>query len=233
MKRAFILGISLCCLLGHVFAQSYFEGKIVFNVSLEGDNAEMMAALMPQNFQYLVKDEQIKFTIEGGMMEDMLGEFIVNADDGTGYMVQHSMKKAYKMDPPSPEETEEMEMKPEITKGEETKKIAGYTCDKYTITLSTPAGEMKQEVWATNEIKMRKPNFPETQGFSQIFINGMDAFPLRIQQDLPMGMGKMTLEASEVAPGAVDAKLFEFPSDYSVEKFDPEMFGKQMLGNYD
>ena len=232
MRRTLFFVLSLCVLCAQLQAQSYFEGKIVFDVSLQGDNAEMMAAMMPQTFQYLVKDEQIKFSMEGGMMEEMMGEFIVNAEEGTGYMIQHSAKKAYKMDPPTETAKEEMDLKPSIAKGTESEKIAGYTCSKYTVTLNTQMGEMVQEIWATKDIKMRRPKVPNTQGLDQIFIEGLDAFPLRIVQDLPMGMGKMTLEASDVAPGSVDSKLFEFPSDYTVEKFDPEAFGKQIMGNY-
>ncbi|MEM6629734.1 MAG: DUF4412 domain-containing protein [Bacteroidota bacterium] len=230
MKRIALFGLSLILCLGQAVAQNYFEGKIVFDVEIEGENAEMMAGLMPQHFNYLVKGSSLKFTMEGGMMQDMMGEFIINTDDASGYMVQHNMKKAYKMEPPTPEETAEIDVKPTVKKESETATIAGYSCQKYTVTMSTQMGQMVQEIWATKDIKFKRPNLPSAQGLDQIFIDGLDAFPLKIKQDLPMGMGKMTLEASEVAPGSVDAKMFEFPSDYSVEKFDPAVFGKQIMG---
>ena len=230
MKRIALFSLSLLLCFGQIIAQGNFEGKIVFDINIEGENAEMMAGMMPQHFNYLVKGSKIKFTTEGGMMQDMMGEFIINTDDGSGYMVQHSMKKAYKMEPPTEDEAAEMDMKPNVKKEAESEKIAGYDCQKYTITLSTQMGEMVQEIWATKDIKFNRTHLPNTQGMGQIFYEEIDAFPLKMKQELPMGMGKMTMEASEVAPGTIDSKMFEIPSDYAVEKFDPEAFGRQMMG---
>ena len=232
MKKFFVFVMGLTLLMGSSFGQSYFEGKIVYNISLEGENAEMMASMMPQQFQYLVKGNQLKFSMVGGMMQDMMGDFLINTDEGSGYMVQHSMKKAYKMDPPTEEDLNNPAMTPNIEKQGEKATIAGYSCEKYLVTMNSDAGAIQQEIWATDAIKLKRPKLPAAGSANTIFFEGLEAFPLRIITEMPMGLGKMTMEAGEVAPGSVDSKVFELPSDYAVEKFDAQKFGQQMLGNY-
>ncbi len=231
MKKSIIFLWGILILSLPSMAQGFFEGKINYKVSIEGDNAEMFAAFMPESFNYLIGKNDIKFSIKGGMMESMMGEWLVNNESGTAYMLQHSSQTAYKIDPETAQ-SEEVDFKPEITSSDKTKEIAGYNCRMYEVTLETPQGDMKQEIWATKDIKVKKPSVEAAGNMSQVFIEGLDAFPLEIVSDMPMGMGKMTMSANEVQAGNVDDTMFKVPSDYKVEKFDPQKFGEQMMGNY-
>ncbi len=231
MKKIISLFLGVLLMGMTATAQDYFEGKIKFDVSMDGENAEMFAAFMPEEFNYLIGKNDIKFSMKGGMMESMMGEWLINNESGVAYMLQHSSKTAYKIDPETAD-TEEADMTPEIIKTDEKMDIAGYECRKYEVKIDAPTGSITQEIWATDKIKVKRPAVEANGNVGQVFVEGLDAFPLKIVSDMPMGMGKMIISCSDVSPGKVEEMIFKLPADYKVEIFDPEKFGQEIMGNY-
>ena len=71
------------------FSQNSFEGKIVYSITMEGEQAEETAAVMPQSYEYIFKGKNLKMKMNGGMMAAMMGEFIVDGENQTTYMINH------------------------------------------------------------------------------------------------------------------------------------------------
>jgi len=232
MKRALILITSIVCLGYQTYAQDFFEGKIHYDIQMEGENADMMKSFMPSGFDYWIKESGLKFSVKGGMMESMMGEWIIDNESGIAYMLQHSSQTAYKIDPAEYEEDDSSKMKPEITKLNEKQQIAGYECQKYQVKMESEMGTIEQEIWATDQINVKKPKVQTNSNVNQLFVEGLDAFPLKVISEMPMGIGKMIMTASQIQPASVDDSLLELPADYKIEIFDPEKFGQEMMGNY-
>lgn len=219
MKFKHVWFLSLILLVNHCVAQKNFEGKVLYKVEVTGDNTGMMASMMPQSMEYQIKASQMKMSMQGGMVGDMMGEIIMDNQKQEGYMLQHSSKTAFLIKADSSSSTQDM--KPEIRKSGETEKILGYTCKKFTITLETQGMQMTQEIWATDEINVERPTVNNPNGLGQIFVEGIEGFPLKTVMEMPMGMGKMVMTATEVKKETVKSEIFKVPAGYTVKDFDP------------
>lgn len=215
-----------------LLGQEKFEGRIILGVSVEGPYAEQMKSMMPSANEYLIKGKMMKLSIEGGMMPSMLGEnngkveMIINGSQSETYLLQHSAKTVFKM---QQSEEDASELTPKVTPSSETAEIAGYKCKKYDVTLTTPDGSFTQQIWATDQINVEKPEGNAMGGQSQILFKEIDGFPLKVVSDLPMGAGTMTMMAQEVVKENVSDSEFEVPSDYTEKEFDAAMM--MGLGN--
>ena len=223
MKKLLFTLFALGALFSTSVAQS-FEGKIVYGIELKGEGADQFAAFMPSSYEYTVKESNLKFKMNGGMTSAMMGEFIVLGDREESYMVKHSEKTAYKMEPD--EDEKESDIKPTVTKEKETAKIQGYTCQKYKVVMNSDGNEVVQYMWVTNEIKFKKPKNAQNAG--QLFVDGIDGFPLKVTSEMnTMGMAMtMIMTATSVDTRKVSDSVFEIPNDYEIKKFDPAMFGR-------
>lgn len=210
------------------FAQ--FEGKIVFESKLQGEGAEQLAAFAPKSYVYQVKGNDLLFKMNGGMAAMMLGEILVHGNDQTSYMLKHADKKAIKItgDEVAEDKTGE---KPNVIKEDEVIRIAGYACQKYRVETGEGEGKATQYLWVTKDIKIKPPKKGAPKTMKNVFIEGLDGFPLKIKVDTD-AMGArltMTMTAIEVDKSKLDKSLFKIPSDYVVEDLDPAMF-QQMMG---
>lgn len=225
MKKLF-LALLIAGMGTSLQAQGSFEGTIEFNIAIEGENADQMAGFMPESYIYKIKGPKVKFSMNGGMMAAMMGDFVFDSQSKEGYMIQHSSSTAYRLN------SEEMEadaaaenITPEVQATDETATIAGYACKKYIVTVSTPQGATTQEVWATTDIDVPRPESQGVSGgFGQVFIDGLEGFPLKVVTEIPM-MGKMIMEAGSVTEEAINNDEFAVPAAYKVEDFDPSQFG--------
>ncbi len=208
-----------------ICGQDSFEGRIILGVSIEGPYAEQMKPMMPSTQEFLIKDSQMKIIASGGMMPSMLGEdndqveMIFYNDKGEGYLLQHSAEVVYTLD----SSEEDNEVAPEVTPSSETAEIAGYTCKKYVVTITANGGTIKQEIWATKDIQVQKPDVNTIGNAGQILLKGIDGFPLKVVSEMPMGAGTMTMMAQEVLKEGLSSNEFDIPSEYTQKEFDAAM----------
>lgn len=222
LKNTVLCLLALMILSAPAFAQKPFEGTIVYSIKMLGENADQMAAFMPESYEYSVKDHLLKFKMNGGMTAAMMGEFIVDGKAETAYMVKHNEQTVYKM-PTEDEDEAEVGGEPQITKEDETIEIAGYQCQKYAVTKDMGNGEEStQYLWVTEEIQIEKPKKSKKMSGGNIFVDGIDGFPLKVMTET-MGM-TMIMTATTLDMTKLDKEEFEIPSNYEMKEFDPSSF---------
>ena len=201
------------------FAQKAFEGKIVFGIKVMGENADQMAAFMPESYEYRIKGNNMLFKINGGMTAAILGEILVNGEEETTYMLKADEQVAYKMLSSEADETESVA--PNVTKQDEVIDIMGYKCQKYQVKVTDEEGvEATQYMWCTDEIVFKRPSDTKAMGGGNLFMEGVGGFPLKIMTET-MGM-TMVMTAIEISPKTLSDSDFAVPSNYEIKDFDPQ-----------
>lgn len=198
-------------------------------MEMKGENAAMLSAMMPKSMDLYFLGKDVMLRTNGGMTASMMGDVVTKGDEGVTYMVVHSKKTVYRVEPDKGDKGEKNP--PKVTK-EGTETVNGYNCTKYRVDLSgSDDKKVYQYMWCTTDIKIAKPKMEKSSG-SSIFINEVEGFPVKIDQYITLSaMGGMTMniettldKISETKP---DAALFEIPKKYKQEKFDEKTFGKQ------
>lgn len=230
-KLFFLLTAFLILFAANSQAQKKFEGKIKFETKYMGEGADQMAAFAPTGTTYYFRGSDLRLEMEGGMAAAMMGAILVKGDEEQAYMLKDSEKKALRMksdeDDEEEEEEDEDEVKPEITKEDEVITIQGHKCQKYKVVMTMDENEVTQYLWVTKDIKISRPKGAKNNG-NGMFVDGIDGFPLKKMTTMDMmGMSITTIEtAVEIDDSKPTKSLFEIPSDYEVEDFDPSsMFG--------
>lgn len=223
MVRTFISLVILSLLAAPLHAQKNFNGIISYDIQLMGENADQYASFMPTSYEYQFLGSDVKMLMHGGMMEMMMGEILVKGAEGITYIIKRSEDKAYKFDPEIDGENETLQ--PVITKMDETITILGYNCVKYMVV--SPATQVSEEtvqyVWATREINFKKPKSAQG-GSGTIFIHGLEGFPLKIMAEI-QGM-TMLYTASKIEEKKLKKDDFTVPKNFTIEPYDPAMFGR-------
>ncbi|GIV44092.1 MAG: hypothetical protein KatS3mg035_1215 [Bacteroidia bacterium] len=205
----------------NVIAQN-FTGTITYDFKITGPMADQVKGMMQEKQILKIKGNNMRQTIKGGMMAQMMGDIIFLGDKKEAYILQSSEKKALKM------EMDEMKnegAKPKVTKLNEVIDIAGYKCQKYSIEIENEqlGGTLTEYVWATKDIQVSNPKSGmKTQ--NSITIEGVDGVVLKMVTDMN-GMFTLTMIATQVQKGDVPDSEFVIPKDYKIEKFDPSSFG--------
>ena len=188
-----------------------------------------MAAFAPTGTIYYFRGSDLRLEMEGGMAASMMGAILIKGDEEQAYMLKESEKKALRMksDEDDEEDESEEDVKPEITKEDEVITIQGHKCQKYKVVMSVDDNEVTQYLWVTKDIKISKPKGAKNNG-NGMFVEGIDGFPLKKMTTMDMmGMSITTVETAVEVDDSKPAKsLFEIPSDWEIEDFDPKsMFG--------
>jgi len=117
----------------------------------------------------------------------------------------------------------------EVRKGSETREIAGYVCDHYSMSV----GKLLFELWAARDLKApaeyhdaQKMVYatmgPMASRFDKLYeeMKKIEGFPLATEMDSQlMGMKlHTTSEATEVRPGPIPAGTFDPPAGYKQKK---------------
>lgn len=204
-----------------------FEGNITFGIDLEGTGTDMLKAMLPNNYVYVIKEKQMLFKMQGGMVGGMIGEVVINANDGNHYMVKHSEQTAYKIEEESVNKGNKMAEDIKITPMDETLNILGYKCKKYKVTVIKDGVSTDQFIWATPDITVSGQNEVGSDLSGNIFYEGVKGFPLKVETTInKMGMSfKMIMTATDVLSNTVESSIFSIPSSYKVEKFSPSAMG--------
>lgn len=225
--------ITICLILGFCLmplsVQAAFEGEIAFQVAFTGGDTKSKAQLgmmMPRSYDLLIKGNQLKVNMQGGMMSLMMGEIIIDGESGRAFAISSMQGTAYEM---RPNLSLKGQPKPVVIEEEETAEIAGYTCKKYKVIQSKPDGQVIQYMWITDEIQLGNMDSFEgpLKDTMPFLIEGITGFPLKIVTTLPGVDMVMTLSANKVSPKSIDPSMFAVPAGYDIKPFDPKtMFGK-------
>ena len=194
MKLIYTLILSL--LIGIAFAQSSFEGKVVFEVHEDGQQ---------QLMHYYAKDKKFRMNIP-----DKGGSILFDSNKLKMYVIMDEQKMYM--------ETDMMSLSTgtgggSISKTGETKNILGYECEKFLFTQK----DMKGEAWMTKELGAfmffmeSQKEMPDWQ--SEVLDAGY--FPLHVTQHDTRRNVTSVYDVIEVTPMKLSDDLFEVPSSYN------------------
>lgn len=225
MKKLAILMTGLFLAVTPLFSQDVFSGQITYDIEVTGDQAEMMAGMMPEAYIFTLDgDGRAKFKIEGGMVAAMFGEFYIDGNTGDSYMVKHSEQVAYDMSGGDDASESSKENDADVEKLNETATIAGYKTQKYKVTSTNEKGEKTVTyVWIAEDLSIGKLKDAENLegGAESFFVEGVNGFPLKIESEIPQMGGNMIMKASSVEKKKYKKSDFEVPAGYEVKEFDP------------
>ncbi|MCX7744703.1 MAG: DUF4412 domain-containing protein [Flavobacteriales bacterium] len=231
MKKI-ILCFSALCISLLSFAQ--FEGEVKYSISISGDKEiEQQKAMMPTHYRMLFRNGDSKFIQEGGMMASIMGDVITKAKEGKTYFVNHSMKMVNEFTPKESEN--KSEIKPIVTKENETVKILGYQCQKYKVVTKNDKGEdvVTTYLWVSKDIKVTTKGGSKKYGAGQFQYEDVEGFPLKIQV-VTKAQGSnltMTMTAVNLSTTPPDEKEFEIPASYTKEEGLPGLLKMaEMMG---
>jgi hypothetical protein len=191
--------VILVLLAGMAFAQSSFEGRVIFEVKEDGES---------QIMDYYAKDK--KFLMK---MPDKGGSILFDSKQFKMYVIMDEQKMYM--------ETTMMPMSTAtgggtITKTGETKSILGYDCEKFLFTQK----DMKGEAWMTKELgafMFFMESQEEMPGW-QTEVLDAGYFPLHVKQHDTRRNVTGVYNVKEVTPLKLSDDLFSLPSSY--KKFD-------------
>ncbi|MFO7526016.1 MAG: DUF4412 domain-containing protein [Ignavibacteriaceae bacterium] len=189
----------LILLAGMAFAQSSFEGRVIFEVKEDGESQVM---------DYYAKDK--KFLMK---MPDKGGSILFDSKQFKMYVIIDEQKMYM--------ETMMMPMSTgagggSITKTGETKSILGYDCEKFLFTQK----DMRGEAWMTKELgafMFFMESQEEMPGW-QAEVLDAGYFPLQVTQHDTRRNVTGVYDVKEVTPMNLSDDLFALPSSY--KKFD-------------
>jgi len=215
MKKTLLISMLASMLLSFTaVAQKAFEGKVVFAISYENlpEGMEQFAAMMPSEMVMHIKNHLSRNEQTMGMgssqvtITDAKKKTSVFLMDMMGQKLMTKMGKEYFK--------EINDKKPEVKQLDETKVIAGYTCQKAEITPEGTGSPIT--IYYTKDL----PNRMDSQ------FSGINGFPLEYEiSNMEM---LITYSATEVLKMKVPDELFDIPDGYS--EVDQESLGKILEG---
>jgi len=216
---AFVLGFT-------AFAQNQ-SGYMKYSLSVQGENAEMMAAAMPTTMELFFGHNKSLLRLSGGMASMLFGEVLSdNAKPDTAYMIMHARQTVFLM---PADKKAGSQTKPELTitteKTGKTEKISGYNADEYKITTTVNNKTVTHYLWASKDIKMPKPEAAANGSqFGAMFGYKIEGFPVRYQMPVNEAGMNMTTTVTllEYNQKEQPRSLFDVPAKYKREIFSPE-----------
>lgn len=209
----------LLLLIGLVFvqltvtAQTKFQGTIKYSWEFSGEGVESFGFMMPTGTSLITSKFGSRLAFEGGMMADMMGEFIYNTKKKKSYTIKVDKETASEL---PAEETAAM---PEqtITKADEVIDILGHPCQKYLITTMQDGVETTQQVWTASDISIY-----DSGNNASMALGGtakIEGFPMKVMVE--QGGITMIMTVTELTPGNPSKSLFSVPKGYTMEPYDP------------
>jgi hypothetical protein len=204
------LSLILLLLSGNTFAQTAFEGKVIFNVETNGAKQVM---------DYYAKDK--KFRME---VPDQGGYIIFDAQTFRMYIVMDEQKMYME----SSMNSSSTGSAGSITKTGETKKILGYDCEKFLFEQDGSKGES----WMTKGLgsfMFFAQSQQEVADWQKEILNE-GYFPLQVTQYNSNGKVESAYNVVEVTPKELSSDMFAVPASY--QKLDmPDMGSiKNLMG---
>ena len=180
-----------------------------------------MSSMMPKGFLIELKDGNAVSRMEGGPMGNF--ESLYLKDKDKSYRLDRQ-NKTYSVIEESKGGQEMASTPPKVTKTSETRKILNYTCTKYLAEYTVGTHTINQSIWATTDIKdidFKSMSKHKMGRGESIYFEGIEGVPLRTEVISPQGT--MSMEATEIKRGGVNAADFIIPPDF---KETQGMFGK-------
>jgi len=204
------LSLILLLLSGNTFAQTVFEGKVVFNVEANGTKQVM---------DYYAKDKKFRMEIP-----DQGGYIIFDTQSFNMYIVMDE-QKMYMVSSMNSSTTGSAGS---ITKTGETKKILGYDCEKFLFEQDGSKGES----WMTKGLgsfMFFSQSQTELADWQKEILNE-GYFPLQMTEYDDNGNAESTYNVIEVTPKELSSDMFAVPASY--QKLDMPNMGniKDMMG---
>ena len=204
------LTLFLLFLSANTFAQSAFQGKVVFNVEADGQKQVM---------DYYAKDK--KFRME---VPDQGGYILFDSQTMNMYIVMDEQKMYME----SSLNSSSTGSAGSITKTGETKKILGYECEKFLFDQNGSKGES----WMTKDLGAFMFFSQSQQGLAdwQKEILNEGYFPLQVTEYNSNGKVGSAYNVIEVTPQELSSDMFAVPSSY--QKLDMSNMGnlKNLMG---
>lgn len=226
MKKINLFFLSTAIFFAFAFtgASAVFEGKITYEVNVEGENMppEAMAMFAGSESTIYIKGSKSRSDMTMGFQSTTT---ISDAKTGTSVSLLEMMGNKYKIK----SEPEKDEKTPDVTMKylDETKEIAGYKCKKAEMTYKSETGEQAvSAIWYTEEISNYLGNDKRSSRFK-----GIKGMPLEYEMSMERGM-KMKMTAKTVSKESVPDSKFEVPAGYkevTVEEMQKDMM-KMMQG---
>lgn len=210
-------------------AQKEFTGTITYTYKLEGENAEMMAAFMPQAMLVTYGDQGIITTMQGGMVANMMGKIVVDTKNDRSFIVKEGEQTVYMMDLDDAEEATEGMVASDVKSFDETKEIMGYTCSKFQTETTDANGQtLKQIIWATKELKFKDYKFSGKA--KELMSNAYNeklgnVVPMEAQIYMPAQDMTLILTVTNIDKTKIPSSSFDIPKGYA-QKDISEMFGQ-------
>ncbi len=189
----------LIFILSVTYAQSNFEGKVVYTMTYEDMPAEMkgMESMLPKEMKMYIKEN--KSRIE---QNNMMGKTIIvsDMDAKTGFMEMNMAGQSLRMNISTEEFEKEVNKMPDIEYFNETKKIAGYDCKK--AIMKDESGQLTLTVFYTEKISNK----------AHREFGGLKGFPL--EYSMPQQEMKVIMTASEVSEESISESIFNKSEGY-------------------
>lgn len=186
-------------ILSVTYAQSNFEGKVVYTMTYEDMPAEMkgMESMLPKEMKMYIKEN--KSRIE---QDNMMGKTIIvsDMDAKTGFMEMNMAGQSLRMNISAEDFEKEVNKMPDIAYFNETKNIAGYDCKK--AIMKDESGQLTLTVYYTEKIS----NKAHRQ------FGGLKGFPL--EYSMPQQGMKVIMTASEVSEESISESIFNKSEGY-------------------
>lgn len=229
MKKIFLSLMAISCMGLASFAQA-FEGQVTYSIDVKGENAALFAAMMPNSIDMYFLGNDMMYRTNGGITSSMMGDIVTKGAENLTYMVVHSKKTVYKIDPSKDKKVEASEL-PKVTL-EGTEKVNGYSCKKYLVKFPKKEdSEMYQYMWCTTDLKINRPAISTSaQSSYKMFLDGVEGFPVKMDMYIKAkGMEiNQELNLTKISQNKPDASLFVIPSKYKMEDFDEKKFAGGM-----
>lgn len=211
MKKI-LLFVAIITSLNITAQEKITEGIIISKQTSETENAQLkaqLAAMGEMNTTTYFKGNKTRVELNNPTTGDMITITDNDTKDVLMLMDNPMIGKVFMTQ--KNEVNEEVIKAVTVTKGKETKKVLGYTCDQYFVTLSQPQGDVKIEVYTTPKITA------ESQQMAMLG-NKVTGFPLYSVVTLnQMGSDiKIITEVTEVKKATVSDDKFDMnpPAEY-------------------
>ena len=202
-KVGVFISILLFSWAGNTFAQKAFEGKVVFNVTTDGQTQAM---------DYYAKDRTFRMEVP-----EQGGYIIFDSKASKMYIVMDEQKMYMET---AIDQSNSDKSTGSITKTGETKKILGFECEKFLFDQDGSKGES----WMTKDLGAFMFFTESQQGMAdwQKEILNEGYFPLQVTE-YSNGKVESSYNVTEVTPKALSSEMFAIPSSY--QKLDMSNMG--------
>jgi len=171
--------------------------------------------VIPKAFIMKYKNQNASTSMQGGIINL---EMLYIASKKQAYQIDRSAKTYSPLN--TTDSSRKSNMKRTVTKTNESRKILGYTCTKYLVTLVGARDTIYQTFWTTTELKgidwRSMANQTMGGGGQSFYAEGVNGIPLRMEMKTPQI--SMEMEANSIKKESLPDSDFVIPADFKETK---------------